>query len=180
MPEPFVTRRCLPWLRRAGVRLEGAPLPVGPDLYTLRGRRLPPSSLRLRIAGGLVCLLAALTYLTGTRLADARDPASGTALAGTALAGTAGLAGLVALAWGRRLERGAAAIEIVCLGRCAAVSDRDLVKLAAGARKHLADETYPPGQVWMISETDLSPDRRALAGELGLRCFVGAGEIREA
>lgn len=183
MSDEFATQRCLPWLTtRDDVRVIGAPEPVAPGVALLRGRLRPPWSLRLKFAG-LVSLVASLLVMMGAARPPRAEgqPRGPSSLVRGAEVGLGAL-GLGAFALGRRLDRSAPGVSILCMAAGADRREPGLDALAADARRRLSADSWPEGPVWMISEHEPAAAARDRARELGLRVFFPdrAGRIHEA
>jgi hypothetical protein len=180
MPSPsFAADRCVPWLfSSAGVRVEGDPQPVAPAVAAIRARIPHRSGFRLKFAGVLGLFFAAIAFMTGIRPAEA---GSSRASLGPAVGFGLGGFSVGAIAIGRRLERTSPALTVLCAGRGADLDDPTLADLVGDARKRLAEESWPEGHVWLISEAPLAADSRARAEALEVRCFtpVRGGAIAE-
>lgn len=175
MRTSFASDRCLPWLTsQAEVRVEGDAAELAPGVELLRGRVRSPSAFRVKFAGVVGLFAAAVAFMAGARPARADAAAQGPAIATSAGAALGGLS-VGAFALGRRLDRSAPGVSILCVAGSVPLAARDLSSLADGARRRRADMTWPEGHVWMITETALAPDLRARAGALGLRCFSPVG-----
>jgi hypothetical protein len=179
----FATARCLPWLsHRDDIRVVGAPEPVAPGVDLLRARVRPPWAVRFKFAGFLSLVAALLVMMGAARpaQADARAKPTSAAVRGVEL-GLGGL-GLGAFAVGRRLDRSAPGVSILCLGAGADRRDPGLDTLTRAARARMSAESWPEGPVWMIAEGEPTAAARAQARELGVRVFFtdGAGRVREA
>lgn len=180
MSKTFANDRCIPWLiSQAEVRVDGEPEQVAPAVHALRARTRPPSAFRLKFAGLIALFAASIAFMAGARPARAEGAPQAPSVRPTVGVALGGL-GLGALALGRRLDRTAPGVSILCVGSAALLGEHELTTLAAGARRRLADISWPEGHVWMISEAPLAPTLRARAGALGVRCFAPvAGRITE-
>lgn len=179
----FATARCLPWLsNRDDIRVVGAPEPVAPGVDLLRARVRLPWAVRFKFAGFLSLVAALLVMMGASRpaQADARAQPTSAAVRGVEI-GLGGL-GLGAFAVGRRLDRSAPGVSILCLGGAADRRDPGLAALAEAAHSRMSAESWPQGPVWMIAEGEPTPAARTEARELGLRVFFtdAAGRVREA
>ncbi|HEY8376899.1 MAG TPA: hypothetical protein VIK91_10445 [Nannocystis sp.] len=172
MSKSFTRDRCIPWLFSGnGVAVDGEPREVASDVDVLRARLPNPRAFRLSLAGGAGLFLAAILLMIASRPARSDGPARSSApvaTAGYVVGGTS--IGLFAL--GRRASRNAPALAVLCAGREATLDDAALQGLAESARKSLVERSYPEGQIWLVTETPLSADRKARASELGMRCFA--------
>jgi hypothetical protein len=182
MSDDFATTRCLPWLTtRDDVRVVGEPEPVAPGVAVLRGRLRPLWALRLKFAGFAALVASLLVMMGAARPARAEGQPKGPSTAVRAVELGLGGLGLGAFAVGRRLDRTAPGVSILCLAGAAA-RDPALAQLSADARRRLSAEPWPEGPVWMISDAEPSLAARTSARELGLRVFFTdrAGRIVEA
>lgn len=181
MSTSFAHDRCVPWLiTQAEVRVEGEPERLGPGVELLRGRVRRPFAFGSKFAGLIGLFAAAIAFMAGVRPVRAEGGAPQGPSVATYVGGALGGFGLGAIALGRRLERGAPGVSILCLAGGPALSEPELSSLADGARRRLGDIAYPEGHVWIVSEAALTPDLRARAGALGVRCFSPvAGRIAE-
>lgn len=182
MSDDFASTRCIPWLiSRAEVRVDGAPEPVGPGAALLRGRLRLPRAARFKF-GGFAALVTALLVLMGaSRPARAEGQTADHTVARSTGYALGGL-GVGAIALGRRFDRGAPGVSILCLAAGADLRPAGVEALAAGARERMSAAPWPEGPVWMISQVEPPLDSRARARELGLRVFFTdrAGRIVEA
>lgn len=180
MPTSFAHDRCVPWLAsQVEVRVLGEPEPVAPAVHALRGRVRSQHALRLKFLGLALLFAASIAFMASARPARADGGPQGPAVRPSLGVGLGGL-GLGAFALGRRFDRSAPGLAVLCVGGAALLDARELTDLAAGARRRLADISWPEGHVWMITEARLAPDLRARAAALGLRCFAPvAGRIAE-
>lgn len=180
MSRTFTRERCIPWLcSQAGVRLEDEPQEIARAVDELHGRLRHRATLGLRFAGAVGLLAAALTMLTGSRRGrDETDLAHSSVRVLTTCA--LGGLGIAALLLGRRLERSAPALAILCAGRDADLDFAPLEDLVDDARSRMSASTCPKRQVWLISEVALSSDCKADAAALQVRCFAPVnGRITE-
>src|SRR5690606_16364906 len=83
-----------------------------------------------------------------------------------------GAASVGAFTVGRRMDRSAPALAVLCAGRDAVLDEQQLAALTSGARKRLADASWPEGQVWLVSERMLPAVRLAQACAVKVRCFA--------
>jgi hypothetical protein len=172
MSRTFTRERCIPWLcSQAGVRLEDEPQEVARAVDELHGRLRHRATLGLRFAGVVGVLAAALALLTGgSRRGRDEELAQSTARMITCCA--LGSLGVAALLLGRRLERTAPALAILCAGREADLDVAPLAELVDGARDRMSDTTCPERQIWLVSEVPLSSECKADADALLVRCFA--------
>ena len=173
MSKTFSGDRCVPWLySQAGVRVEGEPRSVAPAVDEVRARVPRKAALGLKFGGMAGLFAAAMVLMAGARPARAEgEPApaaSVRAMTGYALGGLS----IASFAVGRRLDRSAPALAVLCAARGAELDDHQLAALAGDARKRLADAAFPEGQVWLISEAPLAAEPRAEAAALKVRCFA--------
>lgn len=182
MPDDFTSARCLPWLTsRTDVRTAGDPEPVAPGVTVVRGRLRLPWAGRLKFAGFASLVASLLVLMAAARPPRAADQPQDGAVVRTTGLGLGGFA-LGALALGRRVDRGAPGVSILCMAAGADRREQDLAALAADARARMSAGAYPEGHVWMVSETELPAASQARARELGVRVFFTdrAGRIVEA
>lgn len=182
MNQQFASARCVPWLfSHAGVRVEGEAHPVAPDIEEVRGRIPRPGAFGCKFAGFAGLFVAAIVLMTGARPARGETTTEAPTTSIRAATGyTIGGLSLGAFALGRRLDRSSPALAVLCAGSGAALDDDRLTALAGDGRKRLADQSWPEGQVWLISEAPLSPAVRAEAQALQVRCFTPVqGKIAE-
>lgn len=177
----FATARCLPWLsHRDDIRVVGDPESVAPGVDLVRARVRPPWAVRFKFAGFLSLVAALLVMMGAARpaQADARAKPTSAAVRGVEI-GLGGL-GLGAFALGRRLDRSAPGVSILCLG--AGRNDDGLDALARSARARMSAESWPEGPVWMIAEGEPTTAAKADARQHGLRMFFTdrAGRVHEA
>lgn len=170
---PFAADRCIPWLfSQAGVRVEDDPRPVAPAVEAVRARIPRRSAFRLKFAGVVGLFSAAIAFMAGARPATAQAAPTAAVSLRPAIGFALGGVSVGAFAIGRRLERTSPALTVLCAARGADLDDARLDALAGDARKRLAEESWPDGQVWLVSEAPLAADRRAHAAALNLRCFA--------
>lgn len=181
MSSSFSADRCVPWLfSQAGVRLEGEPCSVAPAVDQIRGRIPRRSALGLKFAGFAGLFTAAIVMMAGARPARAEATTSAVPSIRSTAGIVIGAASVGAFAAGRRMDRSAPAIAVLCAGRDAVLDEHQLAALAGGARKGLAESSWPEGQVWLVSEAPLGAARLAQAGALEVRCFAPVnGRITE-
>lgn len=173
MSKSFAGERCVPWLfSQAGVRVEGEPQAVAPGVEAVRARIPQRGAVACKFGGIAGLFVAAVVLMTGARPARGETAEASTATIQAATGYTIGGLSLGAFALGRRLDRSSPALAVLCAGSGAALDDNHLTALAGDARKRLADQSWPEGQVWLISEAPLSPAVRAEAQALQVRCFT--------
>ncbi|MDC0718772.1 hypothetical protein [Nannocystis bainbridge] len=173
MSKSFSGDRCVPWLySQAGVRVEGEPKPVAPAVDEVRGRVPRRAALGLKFGGMAGLFAAAMALMAGARPAKAEGPVSQAASVRAIAGYTLGGLSIASFAIGRRLDRTAPALAILCAARGAELTDHQLAALAGDARKRLTDASFPDGQVWLISEAPLADGQKAEADALKVRCFA--------
>lgn len=173
MPNQTVSDQCAQWLQfQQDVRVEGSPQEVAPGVHALRGRAQPPSVFRAKFAGVVSLFAAAVALMADARPAPAREEApQGPTVARAAAISLGGL-GLGAFALGRRFDRTAPGLSVLAAAAGATLDERELRSLVTGARKDLSENSWSKGPVWLVAEGSLAPDSRAVAAELGVRCFL--------
>jgi hypothetical protein len=181
MSKSFSGERCVPWLySQAGVRVEGEPQAVAPAVDEVRARVPRRAALGLKFGGMVGLFAAAMALMAGARPAKAEASAPQTTSVRSIAGYTLGGLSIAAYATGRRLDRSAPALAVLCAAKGAELDDHQLAALAGDARKRLTDESWPEGHVWLISEAPLSPERRHQADALHIRCFAPVqGRIAE-
>jgi hypothetical protein len=172
MSKSFAGERCVPWLfSQAGVRVEGEPQAVAPGVEAVRARIPQRGAVACKFGGIAGLFVAAVVLMAGSRPARAEAPSSASTVQSAAGYTIGGLS-IGAFAVGRRLDRSAPALAVLCAGRDAALDERLVAELTGAARKRLADESWPDGQVWLISEAPLAPGAQAQAQAQKVRCFT--------
>lgn len=173
MSKSFSGERCVPWLySQAGVRVEGDPKTVAPAVDEVRARVPRRAALGLKFGGMVGLFASAMVLMAGARPAKAEGAPAPTASVRTVAGYSLGALSIGAFAFGRRLDRTAPALAVLCAARGAQLDDHQLAALAGDARKRLADASFPEGQVWLISETPLAGEHKAQADALHVRCFA--------